>query len=148
MIGILLCCYYGLDHTCSLMIELMIASLCDIVFMYDQILKCITRTKLLSKFQIIRSCPLLKVAHAYQNFLRRKAPSYQSMEQLGVPCVKRGEGLCCFDCNIFYFGQIKLPRYSRQAFSSCSVSNGTMQVVLNKKLFLITPDVFRGGWVD
>ena len=28
------------------------------------------------------------------------------MEQLGVPCVKQGEGFCYFDCNIFYFGRI------------------------------------------
>ena len=29
-----------------------------------------------------------------------------SVVQLKVPCVKRQEGFCYFDCNIFYFGHI------------------------------------------
>ena len=49
----------------------------------------------------------------------------RSMEHLGVPGVKQGEGFFYFDCNMFYFGRIKLSWYSRQAFCGCSVSYGT-----------------------
>ena len=49
---------------------------------------------------------------------------------------------------IFYFGRIKLSSHSRQVFCSCSVSNSTLfRMFCNKKIFLVAPDVFRGGWV-
>ena len=76
----------------------------------------ISALKFSPSFKLFRSCPLLKVVHTHQNFLEQnsKASSYRSMEQLGgVPHVKRGEGLCYFDYNIFYVGGIKLSRYSR-----------------------------------
>ena len=126
MFEILLCSYFGLGHTSSFEIihtriddrQFVILFLCTITD--------ITRTKILSKFQIISKLPAVRSCAFYQNFLEQnsKAPSYRSMKQLGVPWVKRGEGFCYFDCNIFYFGRIKLSWYSRQAFCSCSVSNG------------------------
>ena len=33
------------------------------------------------------------------------------MEQLGVPCVKQGEGFCYFDCNVFYFVSILVQEW-------------------------------------
>ena len=91
----------------------MILFLCTIrdIIMYN-----ISALKFSPSFKLFRSCPLLKVVHTHQNFLEQnsKASSYRSMEQLGgVPHVKRGEGLCYFDYNIFYVGGIKLSRYSR-----------------------------------
>ena len=65
--------------------------------------------------KLFRSCPLSKVVHTHQNFLKQnsKAPSYRSMKQVeGVPCVKRGEGLYYFDYDIFCVSGIRLW-YSR-----------------------------------
>ena len=39
------------------------------------------------------------------------------MEQLRVPCTKRGEGFCFFDCNIFSFDWINLSWYKVRAIS-------------------------------
>ena len=73
-------------------------------FMYDHKYQNAQREiKFCSSLKLFQSCPLLKVAHAYQNFLEQnlKAPSYRSSEQFGVPSVKQGEELCYFNCNIF-----------------------------------------------
>ena len=139
-----------LDHTSSFEIintRIDIVSLCDIIFMYGhRYYNAYCALKFSSSFKLFRSCPLLKVAHAYQNFLQQnsKALSYRSMEQLGVSCVKQGEGFYYFDFNIFYFGRIKLLGYAMWAFCSCYVSNGTYIGCFITKKYLVTPDVFGG----
>ena len=111
---------FGLDHTSSFeIIHTRIGGnrqfLWYCFYVWSQYWNAERTLKFCPSFKLFRSCPLLKVVHAYQNFLEQhtKAPSYRSMEQLGVPCVKRGEGLCYFGCNIFYFDQIKLRWNSR-----------------------------------
>ena len=95
---------------------------------------------------MFRSCPQLKVAHVYKNFLEQnsKFPSYQPMEQFGVPCVKRGEGFCYFDCNIFCFGQIKLYSIVGRPFA---VVLFPMVPIFTTKNYFVTADIFIGGWV-
>ena len=125
----------------------MIVSLCDIVFMCDQ--RYYSTLKFCPSFKLFRHCPLLKVAHAYQNFLEQtlKAPLSRSMKQLGVQCVKRDEGFCHFDCSICYFDWIKLSWYSWYTLCSCSSSNDTYVGCFGIKKYLVTLDVFRGAWV-
>ena len=112
--------FFVWDHTSSL--EIIHTRIDDRQFVWyyfyvDIIMYNIRALKFSPRFKLFRSCPLLKVVHTHQNFLEQnsKASSYRSMvEQLeGVPYVKRGEGLCYFDYNIFYVGGIKLSRYSR-----------------------------------
>ena len=97
----------------------MIVSLCDIIFMCDHIHSSAKRAlKFRPSFKLSKSYPLLKVMHAYQSFLEHnsKAQSYRSMDQLGMCCVKRGEGFCYVDCNIsniFHFGLTKLSWNSK-----------------------------------
>ena len=61
---------------------------------------------------------------------------------LEYQCVKWGEGFCYFDCNIFYFGSIKLW-YSRLVFCSSSASNSPNVGCFITKNILVTSDVFR-----
>ena len=68
---------------------------------------------------------------------------YQSIEQLGVPCVKRGKGFCYFDCDIFYFGRVRLQWYSRQASCSYTACNGPNIGCFTTNNTLVTPDMFR-----
>ena len=73
------------------------------------------RTKISFKFQVISKFPFVKNCACLlelpgTEFEGSVAPS---VGQLGLPCVKRGEGFCYFDCNFFYFGRIKLLWYSR-----------------------------------
>ena len=106
----------------------------------------------MSKFQFISKLPLLKVGHAYQNFLKKnsKFPSHQSVEQFGVPFVEQGEGYCYFDCNIIYFGQIKLSWYSRWAVCRCFVSYGTYVGYFTTKKNIWSQLTFSGvgGWFE
>ena len=92
----------------------------------------------------------LKVTHTYQSFLEHnsKLLLYRSMEQLGMPCVKKGEGFY-FDCNISHFGGTNLSWYSIWAFCSCSIFYGTYVGFTTKKN--IWPHLtFPGeyGWVE
>ena len=98
---------------------------------------------------MFRSCPQLKVAHVYKNFLEQnsKFPSYQPMEQFGVPCVKRGEGFCYFDCNIFYFGQIKFYGIVGRPFIVVLFPLPPHVGCFTTKKYLVTADAFRGGRV-
>ena len=77
----------------------------------------------------------LKVTHTCQSFLEHnsKLLLYRSMEQLGMPCVKKGEGFY-FDCNISHFGVTNLSWYSMWAFCSCSISYGTYVGFTTKKI--------------
>lgn len=67
-----------------------------------------------------------------------------------MPRMKRGEGFSYFDCNIFFFGGIKLSLYNRQAFSSCSVSNGTYVGCFTTKKNIWSHLKFSevGGWFE
>ena len=96
--------------------KLLIVSLCDIIFMYDhRYYNAKHALRFRSSFKLFRNFPLLKFLHAYQSFLQHnsKVQSHRPMEQLGVPCVRRGEGFCYFDWDVFYFCQIELSWYSR-----------------------------------
>ena len=87
-------------------------SLCDIFLCTVTDIIRIKRTKICPKmFQIISKLPVVKSCASLSELAGTsfiKFPSFQSMEQFGVPCVKRVEGFCYFDCNIFFFGQIKV----------------------------------------
>ena len=120
MIGVLFLSYFGLDHMSRF--EIIHIRIDDCLFVWycfyvqSQILQCITCTKILSKFQIILKLPTVKSWEYLSELAGTEFNGsllYQSMKQFGVPCVKRGEELCYFDCIIFYFGWIKLLWYSR-----------------------------------
>ena len=67
-------------------------------------------TKFLSKFQIISK--LLAVRNSTY-LLELRGTKFSFVPISGVPCVKRVEGFCYFNCNIFYYGRIKIPWYSK-----------------------------------
>ena len=127
MFETLLSSYFVLDYTSSFEIihtqidDPQFVQVCVILFLCT-ITDIITHNAHFSpSLKLFRSCPQLKVVHAYQNFPEQnsKAPSYHShkkrkenfcflwlwsyrlIEQIGVPCARRGEGFCYFDCNIF-----------------------------------------------
>ena len=105
--------------------------------------------KFSSSFKLFRSCPLLKVLHAYQNFLEHnsKAPSYRWMEQLGESCVKQRWRilllLVIFSILVeqSYHGIVGRP------FAAVLFPMVPMHDVLQQKKYIVTPDVFSGKWV-
>ena len=78
------------------------------------------------------SCLLLKIVHTYQTFLEQnlKAPLYRSVQLLeGVPCVKWGEGFCCFDYNNFEFAS-EFAGKGNSEIASCMYSSFTFCIQL------------------
>ena len=105
-------------------------------FMYDhKYQNAQSEIKFCSSFKLFQSCPLLKVAHAYQNFLEQnlKALSYRSLEQFGVPYVKQGEELCYFNCNIFILVEQSYHGIVGRPFGVALFPMVPMYVVLQQK---------------
>ena len=65
------------------------------------------------------------------------------MEQPEVPCVKQCERFYYVDCNIFYFGQIKLW-YIRYRLCAAFLFPMVYVGCFTTKKYLVAPDVFRG----
>ena len=144
MFEILLCSHFGLDQTSNF--EIIHTGIDDRQFRVTLFLCTNHRycnakraLKFCPIFKLFRSCPLLKNC-TYQNFQEHnsKAPLYRSMEQLGMPCMKRGEGFCCFNCNLFYFGRIKLSWYSRYFGRLFCFQQYLCRTFYNKKIFCHT----------
>ena len=129
----------------------MIISLCDIISMKNhRYYNTKHALKFCPSFKLYKSCPLSKVMHVYQSFLKHnlKALSYWSMEQLPMPCVKQqGEGFCYADCNISRFSQNKSSWNRRWAFWNCSISYGTYVRGFTTKKYLVSSGNIRDRWV-
>ena len=71
----------------------------------------IRHTDILSKFKITSKLLAVKSCAYFSKLPGTKFEG--SVVQLKVPCVKRQEGLCYFDCSIFCFDHRKLSWYNR-----------------------------------
>lgn len=120
MFEMLFCSYFGLDHTSSLEVIHTRIDDCQFVGYYFYLQSHYITThnahQNLSKFQIISNLPTVKICACLSKLPGTElkiSVVHKSVEQFGVPCVKQGEVFCYFDCNFFYFGQMKLSWYSR-----------------------------------